>query len=61
MEALVKFKLPLAGFCDCTDGSQVYKNKIYSLIFKNTLKMSKENVKLPLVKSFGKNFWQWSL
>ena len=44
----------------CTGVGQVFKNKSTHQL-KNTLKMSKENVKLLLVKSSGKNFWQWSL
>ena len=44
----------------CTGVGQVFKNKSTNQL-KNTLKMSKEDVKLLLVKFSDKNFWQWLL
>lgn len=55
MKALIKLKVLFIGFCHCV---QVWVKclKINPLFnFKNTLKMSKEAVKLLLVKSV-KNF-----
>ena len=57
MKALIKLSPFYWILSLCTGVGQVFKNKSTNQL-KNTLKMSKEDVKLLLVKFSEKNFWQ---